>query len=76
MTRWLGAPVHVVHDGARLGLRRVWPRGQGVLHLEYAADDGRLGAQLRPGEDGSRLVVHRGGADRRLPGLAGLVSRP
>jgi hypothetical protein len=76
MRAWLGAPTEVVDGGARLDLRRVWPREHGVLHLEYAAAIGRIGAQLLPDEPVSRLVVHRGGEDRRLPGLARLVALP
>ncbi|MFC7598357.1 hypothetical protein ACFQU3_23815 [Terrabacter sp. GCM10028922] len=96
MRRWLGAPLQVDDGDARMDLRRVWPREQGVLHLEYAhVDNRRLGAQLltdeharrrllhrTPGLDaveddpGPPLLVHRGGADRRLAGLAGLAAQP
>lgn len=64
MRSWLGAPVQVVDGGARLDLRRVWPREHGVLHLEYAhADRRRVGAQLLPDESARRRLL------RRTPGL-------
>ncbi|MBC9824110.1 hypothetical protein [Terrabacter sp. MAHUQ-38] len=63
MSRWLGAPVQVVDGDARLNLRRVWPREHGVLHLEYAHDSNRVGAQLLPDEHARRRLL------RRTPGL-------
>jgi hypothetical protein len=88
------AAVAQLTDGARrLQLTRAWPRGEGVVHLEYASDAGPVAGQLV--EDPRRLariagatgapasvlqpagvLLHHGGADRRLPALGALVAAP
>jgi aminoglycoside phosphotransferase (APT) family kinase protein len=59
----LGVPPVLRARGHTFGLRRVWPREGGTLHLEYAGEYGRLGAQRPSGAAEAGQLAHPTGLE-------------